>query len=430
MKIVISTDIYYPMINGVAVFSRNLAMGMSQRGHDVVVLAPSIDGDFHMEKDAEGGFRVARLPSFKMPFYPDQINDVPEAKKFFGKQIPKLLYRNGLHVSLNPYPEIKKVLDDFKPDLIHDQTPGPVALAVYRYAKKHDISIVATSHAYPDNLTSQLHVGKIGKKTLDVVMQQYFTSFLRRSAYATMPTELAMDDLLPKKRRRFKVPVEAISNGVDLSKFHCRKTSAKFYEKYGIDMNKRTVLYVGRIDPEKTLHKLLEAFALANRKCKNSQLVLVGDGTDKSRLESAAEELGIRDDVVFVGRVIGKDLPELYTTGDVFGISSSTETQGIVVIEAMASSLPVVAVRGGAVEELVHHKRNGFLHNADDIEGFARSLRNILEHPKLQKKMGAESKKIVKKHDLNQTLQRMEEIYTEVVRVKKEEGYEVYDFDI
>lgn len=430
MKIVISTDIYYPMINGVAVFSRNLAMGMTQRGHDVVVLAPSIDGDFHMEKDKEGGFRVARLPSFKMPFYPDQINDVPEAKKFFGRQMPKLLYRNGLHVSLNPYPEIKKVLDDFKPDLIHDQTPGPVALAVYRYAKKNNVPIVATSHAYPDNLTSQLHVGKIGKKTLDVVMQQYFASFLRRSAYATMPTELAMDDLLPKKRRHFKVPAEAISNGVDLSKFHAKRTGAKIYDKYGIDMTKRTVLYVGRIDPEKTLYKLLEAFALAHRKFTNSQLVLVGDGTDKSRLETAAEELGIQDDVVFVGRVIGKDLPELYTTGDVFAISSSTETQGIVVIEAMASSLPLVAMRGGAVEELVQHKRNGFLHNENDIEGFARSLRNILEHPKLQKKMGAESKKLVKKHDLNHTLMRMEEIYTEVVRVKNEEGYEAYDFDV
>ena len=82
MKIVISTDIYYPMINGVAVFSRNLAAGLTKRGHDVLVLAPSISGDFESEYDEEYGFKVVRLSSKKMMLYPDQINKVPEKKDF------------------------------------------------------------------------------------------------------------------------------------------------------------------------------------------------------------------------------------------------------------------------------------------------------------------------------------------------------------
>ena len=219
MKIVISSDIYYPMINGVAVFSRNLAAGLKKRGHEVMVIAPSTTGDFTVEKDPEYGFLVARLSSMRVHVYPDQINKVPEAKEFLGLKLPKLFYKNGLNVSLNPYKEICQVLDDFEPDLIHDQTPGPVALAVFRYAKKRDIPLVSTDHAYPDNLTQQLKLPKIAKKPINSMMNKYFVSFLKRSEYATMPTEQAVADLIPNKRKPFKVPVEALSNGIDLSRF-------------------------------------------------------------------------------------------------------------------------------------------------------------------------------------------------------------------
>ena len=94
MKIAISTDLYYPMINGVAQFTRNLAAGLHQRGHDVVVLAPSLTGDYEIERDKEFGFRVVRLSSHKIYFYPDQINDIPEAKQFLGVKIHRFYVRN------------------------------------------------------------------------------------------------------------------------------------------------------------------------------------------------------------------------------------------------------------------------------------------------------------------------------------------------
>ena len=110
MKIVISTDVYYPMINGVAVFSRNLAGGLKKRGHQVMVLAPSTTGEFGVEKDEEYGFTVVRLSSTKMHLYPDQINKVPAKKRIMGVKVPQLLYRNGLNVSYTPYLEIKKCI--------------------------------------------------------------------------------------------------------------------------------------------------------------------------------------------------------------------------------------------------------------------------------------------------------------------------------
>ncbi|MCQ2571035.1 MAG: glycosyltransferase [Candidatus Saccharibacteria bacterium] len=421
MKIVISTDIYYPMINGVAVFSRNLAAGLKKRGHKVMVLAPSIDGEFKIEKDEEYGFTVVRLKSMKIHVYPDQINKVPEAKDFLGVKLPKIYYKNGLNVSLNCYSTIKKILDDFQPDIIHDQTPGPVALAVFRYAKKRDIPLVSTDHAYPDNLTQQLKLPHIAKKPINSMMNKYFVSFLKRSEYATMPTEQAVADLIPQKRKPFKVPVEALSNGIDLSRFAKGRANKEIYEEYGIPKNKPIVLYVGRVDPEKSLDVLMDAYIKAHEKVPDAHLVVVGDGTARPKLEAQIAKAGLSDQAHFLGRVVGDNLPQLYRTGTVFAITSKTETQSIVLMEAMASGLPCVAVDAGAIHELVKTNKNGYLCQADDSDEVAKSLVKILSDKDRQAKMSDESIKRAAKHDISHTLTRMEEIYNIVLDNREKE---------
>ena len=415
MKIVISTDIYYPMINGVAVFSRNLAAGLKKRGHQVMVLAPSITGRFSVEKDEDYGFTVVRLKSKRMYLYPDQIEKVPKDKKLLGVKVPQLIYKNGLHVSYNPYSDIKRVLDDFKPDIIHDQTPGPLALAVFRYAKRRKIPIVSTDHAYPDNLTQQVKLPELAKKPINAAMNAYFVSFLRRSEYATMPTEQAIADLIPKNRRFFKVPVEALSNGINLSRFTKGRANAEIYEKYNIPKNAPIVLYVGRVDPEKSLDVLMCAFAKVIQDIPEAHIVIVGDGTARDKLEEIAIKNGFADHAHFTGRVIGDDLPQLYRTGTVFAITSKTETQSIVLMEAMASGLPAVAVKAGAVPELVKHGKNGYIYEPDDENSIARGILRILSDKDLHEKMSNEAIKRIEKHDISHTLTRMEEIYHTVL---------------
>ena len=423
MKIVISTDVYYPMINGVAVFSRNLAAGLKKRGHQVMVLAPSITGRFGVEKDEDYGFTVVRLKSKRMYLYPDQIEKVPKDKKVLGVKVPQLVYKNGLHVSYNPYLDIKRVLDDFKPDIIHDQTPGPLALAVFRYAKKRNIPIVSTDHAYPDNLTQQVKLPELAKKPINAAMNAYFMSFLRRSEYATMPTEQAIADLVPKNRRFFKVPVEALSNGIDLSRFAKGRANSEIYEKYDIPKKAPIVLYVGRVDPEKSLDVLMNAFARVIQKIPEAHIVIVGDGTAREKLEKIATKNGFADHAHFTGRVVGDDLPQLYRTGTMFAITSKTETQSIVLMEAMASGLPAVAVKAGAVPELVQHGKNGYIYEPDDEESVARGITRILSDPELREKMSSEAVKRIAKHDISHTLTRMEEIYNIVLdnRIKNED---------
>lgn len=409
MKIAIASDIYYPMTNGVAVFSHNLALGLVKRGHEVMVIAPSFDGKYHV--DNEGGVKTVHLTSAKFPFYPDQINEVPERKEFLGLPMPRLAYKNGIWWSVKPYVEIKKVLDEFQPDVIHLQTAETIALAIMRYVRKNDIPLVTTGHAYPDNVTGQFKFLKPVKKPVDAAVRAYMASFLKHSEYATMPTEMAIGDLIPKNRKRFKVSVEALSNGVDLSQFKPGKPSAQIAKELQLDLNKPRVIYVGRVDPEKSIEKVVEAFSLALKKVSDAELLIVGDGIAKPELEKLVREKGIEDKVKFPGRIMPPKLQEVYRTGTLFATASKTETQGIVLIEAAATGLPLVAVDAGAVRELCQNKKNGLLCKPDNVRQMARAMVKILNDKKLQEQYGAGSLEIAKKHDINHTLSRFEEIY-------------------
>lgn len=416
MKIVISTDLYTPMINGVATFAHNLAQGLRRRGHEVMVLAPSTTGKLMYE--SENGVTTVRLPSTKLPIYPDQIHEVPEAKEIFGRKMPRLMYRNGMHVSWWPYPEIEEALDDFRPDVIHNQTPGPVGLAILRYARRRDVPIVSTGHAYPDNITGQVKLPKLAKKGVDEVVRRYFANFLEHSEYATMPTKMAVQDVAlgGGKKKEFKVPIRAISNGVDLSEFSPGEPSDETYERFEIPRDKEIVGVVGRVDREKSLHVLIKAFARMAPNRLSAHLVIVGDGKDYDRLAGLVEKLKIQDRVTFTGAIARKDLPDVYRTFDVFATTSATETQGIVLMEAMASGVPVVAVRAGAVGDIVKNNKTGFLKRPNDVRGVSDSILAMLKYPSKRKQLVAGAHEILKQHDISHTLEEFESIYKQVSR--------------
>lgn len=416
MRVAITSDLYYPMSNGVAVFAHNLAKGLAKQGHDVMVICPSFTGKPHRTK--RDGVTTVYLRSIRFPFYPDQINAVPEGKKILKVKMPRLAYRHGLWITVDPYPELKKALKKFQPDVIHNQTAEMIAIAARRYAKKYDVPMVSTGHAYPDNITSQVKLLKPIKKPVDAMLRTYMASFLKHSEYATMPTEMAIDDLVPKNRRRFDVTVEPLSNGVDLAKFTPGKAAVKVLRKFKLEPDRLRVLYVGRVDPEKSLGNVVTAFAGVAEEVPEAELVIVGDGTDRRHLIDLARALGITEKVKFPGRIMPPDVTEIYRSATVFTTASETETQGIVLIEAAATGLPLVAVDAGAVRELCQNKKNGVLCKPGDITGMTDALVKILQDADLQQKYGEKSLEISKKHDLNRTLKRFEEIYEEAITLK------------
>ena len=172
MKITIATAVYYPMINGVAVFSHNLAVGLVKRGHEVLVICPSQTGKNYTKMI--DGVKVAYLRSMQAKIYPDQIHSVPKKKKFMGVELPHLFYRHGFRVSIFPALEIKKILDSFHPDVVHVQISDPIGLSVVSYARKNRIPIVTTEHNQPEVITDPLKMPKMVKKPMNYLLSSYF----------------------------------------------------------------------------------------------------------------------------------------------------------------------------------------------------------------------------------------------------------------
>ena len=388
MKILIASDLHYPTINGVATFSRNLARGMAARGHEVVVIAPSQTG--RRCKEVDDNYVIVRTDSVPFPFY------------------------QNFRISLYPALEVKKIINDFDPDIIHIQMLLGIGQATMRYGNKLGIPIVSTNHAMPENLMDNLKLLAPVSRPINYMLKSYGARFHSKADVITMPTQSAIDMFLGDIDK-IKTPIIPVSNGIDLSRFSPGRASDDVYERFDIPKDAPIVSYVGRLDAEKHLPVLVRAFVRVKKTIPNAHLLIVGHGTEESLLHHMTEHLGIAADVTLTGRVSDDDIVALHKLGTVFCMPSPAELQSIATLEAMASGQPVVAVDAGALGELCQNNRNGYLTAQDDEEAIADGILRILKDPALREKMSQESLAIAKTHDLETTLDTFEKIYTDLI---------------
>jgi len=386
MKILIASDLHYPTINGVATFGRNLAIGLAERGHEVMVIAPSQTSKKFKEVDVN--HVVIRTAS--VPFVP---------------------YQN-FRISPTPGREVKKAILEFDPDVIHIQMLMWIGQATMKYGNKFGIPIVSTNHAMPENLMDNILLLAPIARPINYMLRQYGMRFHSKADFITMPTNSAIK--MFKATEKMTVPMEAVSNGIDLVRFQPGKPGKEIYEKFKLPRDVPIVTYVGRVDVEKHLPLLVKSFAQVCSKQK-AHLVIIGSGQDTLNLKEIAHEYGVYDHITFTGRVSEEDKVLLHQIGTVFAMPSPTELQSIATLEAMASGQPVVAVDAGALKELCQNERNGYLCEKDNIDQFAEGISRIISDPAERKRMSRESLAIAKTHDLNTTLDRFEEIYTSVI---------------
>jgi len=389
MKILIASDLYWPIINGVSTFTRSLAKGLADRGHEVLVIAPSQTGKKY--KEVDGNYSIARVATVTFPFYQN--------------------YR----IALSPYSEVKKIAREFNPDVVHIQSFLMIGQAVVRYSQKYSVPIVSTNHAMPENLMDNLKMLAPVSRPINFVMKRYIVRFNLKTDYFTMPTKSAID-MFGITKNKLGVPIEAVSNGIDLSRFSVGVPSDDLLNKFKIPKNKPVITFVGRVDAEKHLSVLVRAFAKVIVK-KDAHLLIVGSGTDVENLNNLAHELGIFDKISFTGRVSDEEIVELHKVGTVFCMPSPAELQSIVMLEAMASGQPVVAVDAGPLKELCQDGRNGYLCKPDDDAEIASALLKIISDSTLRKSMSKESLAIAETHNINKTLKRFEAIYSSLINV-------------
>lgn len=386
MKILIASDLHYPTINGVATFGRNLAIGLANRGHEVLVIAPSQTSKKFKEVDVN--HVVIRTAS--VPFVP---------------------YQN-FRISPTPSREVKKAILEFDPDVIHIQMLMWIGQSTMKYGNKFGIPIVSTNHAMPENLMDNILLLAPIARPINYMLRQYGMRFHSKADFITMPTESAIK--MFKATEKMTVPMEAVSNGIDLVRFQPGKPGKAIYDKFKLPQDVPIITYVGRVDVEKHLPLLIKSFAKVYQQHK-AHLLLIGSGQDTLNLKEIAHEYGVYDHITFTGRVSEEDKEVLHQIGTVFAMPSPTELQSIATLEAMASGQPVVAVDAGALKELCQNERNGYLCEKDNVDEFADGLLRIISDPTERKRMSKESLAIAKTHDLNTTLDRFEEIYTSVI---------------
>jgi glycosyltransferase involved in cell wall biosynthesis len=356
---------------------------LQEKGYEVAVIAPSETTRFSKKKI--DNIDVYGIPSLPVLIYPNV--------RF---PIPVLLESRIYHL-----------LQRLKPDIIHIQDHFMISKAVVKVNKKSGTPIIGTNHFMPENLTALFHFKK-GRKNVEKMMWSEFSRVYNQLSLVTTPTETAADLIRPK----LDIEVMAVSSGIDLEKFNPFGDTGPIREKYSLS-DKRVLLYVGRLDPEKRLEDVLQAVALAVKKV-DFYFVVVGKGVRKKALEELAKKLHIEDKVIFTGFVSDEDLPFFYKLSRCFIIASVAELLSLATLQAMASGLPIIAANAGALVELVEDKINGFLFEPGDINAMVQHICEIIINDCLFWKMSEKSLEFVHKHDIQKALLSFEKIYENI----------------
>ena len=390
MKIAVLASSYPPMVSGAALFAEKLAVEMAKRSHEVLVLATS---------DRSYPYRVTG---------PRLI-----VERFRSYRIPLPIFQRMV---VWPHRLIMTRLDEFAPDVIHIHDPFQFGLSGLLYGRRQRVPVVFTIHQLPWFVSAYLPNSLYLHKTLEDVLWRYACWFLGQCALVAVPTQTIAEVV----HAHTCILPEVISYGVDLDTFQPFALDPGEEDivraRLGVPNGFPIILYIGRLDLDKHVERVVRAAAQAMKQVQ-AQLVVVGDGTQRKKLIQLCRTLNIFERSHFPGFISNKDgLPAIYRASSLFVTASEIETQGIVLLEATACGLPIVAVRATCVHEIVHTGDNGLLAAPGDINELASNITWLLQHPDQARIMGQAGRKIVESHPLGAALNAYEVLYEKVAQ--------------
>jgi glycosyltransferase involved in cell wall biosynthesis len=347
LKIAIFTDTFIPQVNGVARTVGRLAKVLAEYNISCMVLAP----DTGLEGDQE--YRVNFSPGFDLPVY-------QECK-----------------VAIPAYSAICREVEKFKPDVVHLVTEFSMGLCGLKYASSHNVPKVSSYHT---NFPQYLSYYRMNFLTNWV--WKYMRWFHNHCQINYCPSQATLK-LLEK---------EGIANldiwgrGIDTALFSPLKRDPFFKDLLGVQ-GETVLLYVGRIAPEKDLDILINAMRIINNVRSDIHLVIAGDGPQAAFLRRDAPP-----NVTFTGYLYGEELARVYASCDIFVFPSTTETYGNVVLEAMASGLPVVGAFSGGVKENLVNGFNGLACRSRNIMDMVTAIIELIENGGLRKTLALQAR--------------------------------------
>jgi glycosyltransferase involved in cell wall biosynthesis len=350
MRIAIFSETFLPGTDGVVTHLCGTLKHLSESGHDVLLFAP------HGAPPTYAFATIIGIPSFRFFLYPE--------KKF-----------------ALPFPRGGKVLKEFQPDLIHAVNPGFLGFAAIYYARRYRVPLIASYHT---------HIPKYARyyrlPWLEPFLWWCFRAIHNRAEINLCPSSATIVELESRGFRNLAL----WERGVDLQMFSPAKRSEQMRTRllnHHKDDDQKLLLYVGRLAKEKEIEKLRPCLD----RMPDIHLAIVGDGPYRSTLES----IFAGTNTVFTGYLFGEELAQAYASADGFVFTSTIETLGLVLYEAMASGLPVMAANSPATQEVLEHGRIGFIFDPEDFDSMLEALNGLLYDEKQRKRVQAWAEDIV-----------------------------------
>lgn len=375
MRLALFTDTFLPQTNGVSLTLQHLTTHLNRRGIEHLLFSPK---------------------SAPEDSYADPIRPITS--------IPFFLYPE-CRLALPNMSSIQSELKAFKPDLLHMATPFNIGLCGLRYARKHNLPHVASYHTHFDRYLEYYRMKGI------VPLYWKYMKWFHRSADATFaPSNETIHSLQVQGFERLKL----WSRGIDCDLYTPNKRSHQIRERYGITAP-LLLLYVGRIAPEKDISVLSTAMQQLPESIQSHvHWLVVGDGPLLPEMRAQAPY-----NVTFTGYKHGEELAQLYASADLFVFPSSTETFGNVILEAMASGLPVLTVNEGGVKDLVTPGLTGMITPARSPDAFIREICACIEEPLKLAAMGYEGRQMALSRSWENILDGLLHDYEEILENRR-----------
>lgn len=377
MKIAIFSDSILPVINGVSISVDALVQALRDLGHSVHIFGPSAGA----KQDEDPNF--VRFPSFRLP----NARDVWIARPPF----------------LSTLREFRK--HEF--DVIHTHTCGPIGFIGLRWAQSHEIPIVSTYHTLYDRYAHYFWF--LPRRYVRFKIAKH-TNFYYNAVDAIITPSEASERWL--KRHSIESPITVIPTGI---KSPNPKPREKVRDELGISPQSKVCLFVGRIAQEKNMGTLLQAFKLASDCDPDLRLWIVGDGPYRPDCMEMVRLLRLGDKVKFTGFVNPAQIGNYYSAADFFLFASQTETQGLVVNEALAYGLPTILVEGGGASAMIENFENGLI-CANTPESLSENLLKVLTSESLCAKLAENARHSARRNGQEAMAQSVVQVYESVLQ--------------
>lgn len=395
MNIGLFTDSYFPEISGLATSIKVLRQELKKRGHNVYIFTTT---NPHDTVNTPGVFRLPSMP---------------------------LIFLKSRRLGLFYTPKAAKAVKHLKLDIIHTQTEFSLGIFGKIMAKQLGIPVIQTCHTMYKDYIHYISKGKFKKFTNNFV--KVVSRKLYNDCDAIVVPTLKVYDLL----RDYGVDktMKVIPTGIELDRFasenYSKEELVQTRKSYGIKDDDPVIVYVGRIAKEKSIDLIINQMPKVLKKLPNAKLLIVGKNTsDSDDLMDLVKSHKIERSVVFTGEQPWEHIGKFYRLGDVFVSASLTETQGLTLIEAMASDVPVVARNDRNIEELIQDYRNGRIFDSpSELPGI---LIEILTDKELADSFVTNARTTVEEYSAKQFGNRIENVYYKTLEhtVKaKKKGY-------